>query len=117
MAIWRSTIMPQNAHCGQSSWEERIIYFTDRMPEANAPQRSTASSDLQNSTASTLKRTCARCSRASPIIPSTASKNCCHGTSQRSSPENQAELHSQLHPSRRPAIDAYLSGAVMVLYA
>jgi hypothetical protein len=47
--------------------------------------------------ASTRKRTCARCSRVSPITPSTASRNCCHRTSQRNSPETQAAPHSQLH--------------------
>ena len=50
----------------------------------------------QDSTASTLKRTCAKCSHASPIIPLTASRNCCHGTWQRNSPQDQAALHSQL---------------------
>jgi hypothetical protein len=53
-----------------------------------------------NATASTLKRTCAKCSHASPIIPIiplTTSRNCCHGTSHRNSPQTQAALHSQLH--------------------
>src|SRR6266853_625094 len=45
---------------------------------------------------STLKRTCAKCFHASPIIPSTASRNCCRGTSQQNSSQNQAALHSQL---------------------
>jgi hypothetical protein len=34
-------IMPQNAHCAQLSWEGKIIYSMDRMPEVNAQRRST----------------------------------------------------------------------------
>src|ERR1700736_3103705 len=97
MATWRSTITRRNARYAQLFWEGRTTCFMDRMPEANAQRRSTAWSEQQNSTASTLKHTCARCFHASPITPSTASKNCCPGTSQRSSLETQAALHSRLH--------------------
>jgi hypothetical protein len=57
--------------------------------------RSSCTSSMRESTS--LKRTCAKCSHASPIIPLTASRNYCHGTSQRNSTQNQAALHSQLH--------------------
>jgi hypothetical protein len=52
-------------------------------------------SDAGGERAATPKRTCAKCSPASPIIPSAASKNCCHGTSQRSSLETPAARHSR----------------------
>ena len=42
MVTWKSTTMQRNARCVQLFWEGRIIYFMDRMPEANAQRRSTA---------------------------------------------------------------------------
>ena len=42
MATWISTITPRNARCVQLFWEGRIIYFMDRMLEANAQRQSTA---------------------------------------------------------------------------
>src|SRR5438128_1068356 len=110
MVTWRSTIMPRNARCEQLSWAGKTICSRDRMLEANEQQRSTALSEQQNSTASTLKRTCAKCSHASPIIPSTASKSCCHGTLQRSSLETQAALHSHHQAVISFAVDTNSTG-------
>jgi hypothetical protein len=42
-----------------------------------------------------VKRTCTKCFHASPIIPSTASRNCCPGTSQRNSLQDHAAQHTQ----------------------
>ena len=41
---------------------------------------SSCASSMRESTS--LKRTCAKCSHGSPIIPLTASRNYCYGTSQ-----------------------------------
>jgi transposase len=68
-----------NAPSVRWSWAEKIISSPVPTAAVFAPRRCTCSSKPPNSMGSTRKPTCATCSHASPITPSTGSMNCSLG--------------------------------------
>ena len=81
MVDLRSATTQPRTRSGQWRLEGKTGSSRAAMQAANAPRPSTRSSARRNSTPSNRKPTCARCSPASAATRSTASTNCCPGTS------------------------------------
>jgi len=75
----RWTTTRQNERCGALHLGARIFFSRAVMPAASEPQQSTVCWAVLNATAATPKHFCARSSRGSPNIRSTASRSYCPG--------------------------------------